>query len=212
MASTKEKFYYKRGTQLVKNLQSRHFEAYYCATKTEALSKALALIPDGASVSWGGTMSAVEIGLLDAVRNGNYIALDRETCQTAQERDDMARRALFADVFLTSANGLSLDGQMVNVDGSGNRVAATIFGPKSVLVIVGMNKVTDSVEEAVKRARTIAAPLNKQRFAEDTPCSATGVCADCKSEGCICNQIVITRHCRPTGRIKFIIVGEELGF
>jgi hypothetical protein len=101
---------------------------------------------------------------------------------------------------------------MVNIDGNGNRVAAIIYGPESVIVVAGMNKVCDSVEDAIRRARTVAAPLNKQRFPAQTPCEFTGTCGDCKHEGCICNHIVVTRHCRPVGRIKFIIVGEELGF
>ena len=115
-------------------------------------------------------------------------------------------------VFVTGANALSLDGQMVNIDGMGNRVAAIIYGPKSVVVIAGMNKVEDTLEKAVTRARTVAAPMNQQRFQGDTPCTKTGVCGDCKSESCICNQIVINRHCRPANRIRFILVGEELGF
>ena len=123
----------------------------------------------------------------------------------------MMKQCLTADVFLTGANGLSLDGQMVNIDGTGNRVGAIVYGPKTVLVIAGMNKVMDSLDEALRRARTIAAPMNKQRFLGNTPCSVTGACGDCKSEGCICNQIVITRNCRPAGRIKFVLVGEELG-
>ena len=142
---------------------------------------------------------------------GNYRANDRSQCKTAEEKREMEKSCLFSDVFLTGANGMSLDGQMVNVDGTGNRVAAIIYGPQTVLVIVGMNKVEDSLDAAVCRARTVAAPANQQRFLLDTPCTATGTCADCKSEQCICNQIVITRHCRPAGRIKFIIVGEELG-
>ena len=117
-----------------------------------------------------------------------------------------------ADVFITGANALSLDGQMVNIDGNGNRVAAIIYGPKSVIVIAGMNKVTETLDDAIRRARTVAAPANAQRFAGETPCRNTGVCGDCKSTDCICNQIVITRHCRPAGRIKFIIVGEDIGF
>ena len=100
---------------------------------------------------------------------------------------------------------------MVNIDGSGNRVAAIIYGPKSILVVAGMNKVMDTLDEAVRRARTVAAPLNQQRFLLENPCTVTGTCADCKSERCICNQIVITRHCRPVDRIKFVIVGEDLG-
>ena len=123
----------------------------------------------------------------------------------------MMKDALFSDVFLTGANGLSLDGQMVNIDGTGNRVGAIIYGPKKVVVIAGMNKVCDTLEEAVKRAREVAAPLNMMRFMKDTPCAATGKCGDCKAEGCICNQIVITRHCRPVGRIQFVLVGEQLG-
>lgn len=204
-------YYEKRGKILVKNLQSRHFEAYYCANREQALKKALELIPEGASVGWGGALSAEQIGLQDAVRKGNYHALDRETCATAEERERMSRACLDADVFITGANGLSLDGQMVNIDGTGNRVAAIIYGPKNVLVIAGMNKVTDSLEDAIRRARTVAAPMNQQRFQLPNPCTATGTCADCKSPTCICNQIVITRNCRPAGRIQFILVGEDLG-
>lgn len=212
MSEYRKMYYEKRGQILVKNLKSRHFDSYYCTTKEEALKKALELIPQGATVGWGGVMSAHEIGLVDALRKGPYNAIDRDACKTAEEKQQAAKDAAFADVFLTSANGLSLDGQMVNIDGLGNRVAAIIHGPKSVLVIAGMNKVTDSVEDAVSRARHVAAPMNEQRFLGDTPCAKTGICADCKSESCICNHIVITRHCRPVGRIKFILVGEDLGF
>ena len=115
-------------------------------------------------------------------------------------------------MFITGTNALSLDGQLVNIDGNGNRVAAIVYGPDSVLVIAGMNKVTDTLEDAVTRARTVAVPMNKQRFPAQTPCEVTGSCADCKSDGCICNQILITRNCNPAGRIKVILVGEELGF
>ena len=197
---------------MVKHLQQRHFDAYYCASKEEALQKALELIPEGASVGWGGAMSAQQIGLMAAVKAGPYRAIDRELCKTPQEREQAAMDCLSADVFLTGANALSINGEMVNIDGMGNRVAAIIYGPKNVLVIAGMNKVEDSLEAAVNRARTVAAPMNQQRFLQpNNPCTVTGSCADCKSESCICNHIVVTRHCRPVGRIKFILVGEELG-
>lgn len=212
MATPKQLYYEKRAAILVKNLHSRHFGADFCATKEKALQKALELIPAGATVGWGGALSAQQIGLMDAVNNGPYHALDRETCKDQQEREEMAKKCMFSDVFLTGANALSMDGQMVNIDGSGNRVGAIIYGPKKVLVIAGMNKVMDSLEEAVRRARTVAAPMNQQRFLNNNPCTVTGTCADCKSESCICNHIVITRHCRPVGRIHFILVGEELGF
>jgi len=212
MATPKELCYEKRSAVLIKNLKSRHFEAYYCHNRGEALKKALELIPEGSTVGWGGATSAQQIGLLDAVNSGNYRTIDRDKCSTLAEREQAMRDCLLADVFITGANGLSLDGQMVNIDGNGNRTAAIIYGPKTVLVIAGMNKVEESLEAAVRRARTVAAPINQQRFLGDVPCTATGVCADCKSESCICNQIVITRNCRPLGRIQFILVGEELGF
>lgn len=212
MATPKELYYEKRGQILVKNLKNRHFDAYYCANREAALKKALELIPEGASVGWGGAMSAEQIGLMEAVNNGTYRAIDRTKCTTQEEREQAMRDCLFADCFLTGANGLSLDGQMVNIDGTGNRVAAIIYGPKEVLVIAGMNKVEDDLDSAIRRARTVASPMNCQRFAgKQTPCAVTATCADCKSEDCICNQIVITRHCRPAGRIKFILVGEDLG-
>lgn len=212
MSNIQKSYYEKRAQALIKNLKSRHFDAYYCATKSEALAKALELIPEGSTVGWGGVMSAHEIGLVDALNSGNYNAIDRDRCATPEERDQAMRDSHFADFFLTSANGLSLTGEMVNIDGFGNRVAAIICGPKNVLVIAGMNKVCDTLEDAVRRARTVAAPMNQQRFNSPNPCGVTGTCADCKTETCICNHIVITRHCRPVGRIKFILVGEELGF
>lgn len=122
------------------------------------------------------------------------------------------RECLLSDIFISGANALSMDGQMVNIDGIGNRVAAIVYGPEKVLVIAGMNKVEDTLEAAVRRARTVAAPINKQRFPTVTGCAVSGVCTDCKAEGCICNQILVTRNCKPAGRIMIILVGEELGF
>ena len=211
MTQMHQKYYEKRAQKLLKNLHSRHFEAYYCATKEAALEQALTLIPKGASVGWGGALSAQQIGLIDALNNGEYAAIDRDKAADAKEREHLMKKCLMADVFITGANALSMDGQMVNIDGNGNRVAAIVYGPDAVIVIAGMNKVVDCLEDAVTRARTVAAPLNKQRFNLETPCETTGTCADCKSDGCICNQILITRNCKPAGRIKFILVGEELG-
>lgn len=211
MEDPRKLYYSKRAQLLVKNLRSRHFEAFYCPDAASALVKALELIPKGASVGWGGAMSAQQIGLIDAVRSGDYRAIDRAKGKTPQEQYRIMRECLTAEVFLTGANALSLDGQMVNIDGTGNRVAAIAYGPESVLVVAGMNKVMDTLADAVTRARTVAAPRNKQRFGEVTGCSETGVCVNCKAESCICNQLLITRHCRPAGRIKFLLVGEDLG-
>lgn len=208
MDASKELYYEKRAQVLVDNLKKRHFEAYYCKTVQQALQQALALIPEGAAIGWGGTVTADQIGLIQAVKCDKYNAIDRTEYE---DREEAYRLHMHADVFLTSANAISLDGQMVNIDGTGNRVGAIIYGPTSVLVIAGMNKVVDTLDDAVKRARTVAAPSNQQRFLGNTPCTLTGKCGDCKSDDCICNQILITRNCRPAGRIKFILVGEELG-
>lgn len=209
MLEVTKTYYDKRAKILVKNLQSRQFDAFYCETREEALAKALELIPKGSTVGWGGATSAQQIGLLDALHSDDYHYIDRDL---APDRVQAMRDCLLADVFVTGANALSLDGEMVNIDGMGNRVAAICYGPKSVVVIAGMNKVAHDLDAAINRARTVAAPMNKQRFPAETPCLVTGSCADCKAPGCICNQIVVTRNCRPAGRIKVILVGEELGF
>lgn len=211
MTQMQKMYYDKRGAILVKNLKNRHFDAYYCSTKEEALEQALSLIPKDSTVGWGGTVTCQQIGLLDAVRAGEYRVFDRDACKTAEEREELMRQTLLCDTFLTGANALSLDGQMVNIDGNGNRVAAIVYGPRQVIVVAGMNKVEDTLDAAITRARTVAAPMNEQRFGHPNPCNATGSCADCKSETCICNHILVTRHCRGH-RIKFVLVGEDLGF
>ena len=198
--------------RVVKNLESRNMEAYFVKTKEEALKKALELIPEGSSISWGGTASAKEIGLLDAVHEGNYEVYDREEAQTKKKKNEIAHKALDCDFFIGSTNALAENGVMVNIDGNANRVAAFAFGPKNVLLIVGMNKVVKSEEDAMSRARNEAAPINAQRFGLDTPCSKNGMCYDCKSPDCICCQILITRYSRVAKRIKVILVDENLGF
>lgn len=198
--------------RVVKNLESRNMEAYFVKTKEEALKKALELIPEGSSISWGGTASAKEIGLLDAVHEGNYEVYDREEAQTPELKNEIAHKALDCDFFIGSTNALAENGVMVNIDGNANRVAAFAFGPKNVLLIVGMNKVVKSEEDAMSRARNEAAPINAQRFGLDTPCSKNGMCYDCKSPDCICCQILITRYSRVAKRIKVILVDENLGF
>lgn len=200
------------GKRVVKALESRNMEAYYVKTKEEALEKALELIPEGSSVSWGGTMSAQEIGLTSALHEGNYEVYDREKVETREEKEEIAHRALNCDFFIGSTNAISEDGILVNVDGNANRVAAFAYGPKNVLLIVGMNKVVKTEADAMSRARNEAAPINAQRFGIDTPCVKNGSCFNCKSAQCICCQILITRFSRVPKRTKVIIVDENLGF
>lgn len=211
MAEPRNMYYEKRAQTLIKNLKARQFDAWYCEDKETALRTALELIPAGSSVGWGGAMSAVQIGLIEALKNGEYRAIDRDATTTPEDRKAAMKQCLLVDTFITGSNAISMDGQLVNIDGVGNRVAAIVYGPESVIVIAGMNKVVDSLEDAVRRARTIAAPMNKQRFPMKTPCEVTGTCGDCKGAGCICNQVLVTRSCNPAGRIKVILVGEDLG-
>lgn len=197
--------------RVVKNLESRNMEAYFVKTKEEALKKALELIPEGSSISWGGTASAKEIGLLDAVHEGNYEVYDREEAQTPELKNEIAHKALDCDFFIGSTNALAENGVMVNIDGNANRVAAISYGPENVLMIVGMNKIVRSAEDAYARAKYVVAPINGQRF-EGLPCAKTGVCSNCKSPKSICCQTLITRFSHVPNRIKVILVNEELGF
>lgn len=199
----------KLGATVVEALKKRYFDAYYVNTAAEAKELALSLIPQGDTVTWGGTMTANEIGLIDALKSGNYNCIDREN---AEDRQKAMREAFFADTYIMSANAISEDGQLVNIDGNGNRVAAMIFGPKSVIVIAGVNKIAKTAEDALTRARTVAAPINAQRFDIVTGCKVGGRCTDCKSEQTVCVHMVITRVSRPAGRIKVILVGENLGY
>ena len=200
------------GNRVVKALESRNMEAYYVKTKEAALAKALELIPEGSSISWGGTMSAQEIGLTDALHKGNYDVYDREQVETREEKEKIAHQALNCDFFIGSTNALSEDGVLVNVDGNANRVAAFAYGPKNVLLIVGMNKVVKTEADAMSRARNEAAPINAQRFGVNTPCVKNGSCFNCKSPQCICCQILITRFSKVPKRTKIILVDETLGF
>ena len=200
------------GNRVVKALESRNMEAYYVKTKEAALAKALELIPEGSSISWGGTMSAQEIGLTDALHKGNYDVYDREQVETREEKEKIAHQALNCDFFIGSTNALSEDGVLVNVDGTANRVAAFAYGPKNVLLIVGMNKVVKTEADAMSRARNEAAPINAQRFGVNTPCVKNGSCFNCKSPQCICCQILITRFSKVPKRTKIILVDENLGF
>ena len=202
----------KIGKKVCEALNSRGFCACYCNTKQDALIKALSFIPEGKTVSWGGCKSVEEIGLIEAVKNGNYAVLDRDTAQTPEERQQIMKQALTCDVFLTGTNAITETGELVNIDGMGNRVAAMTYGPNSVIVIAGMNKMVSNVMDAANRARTTAAPINAQRFDIKTPCKIDGACHDCNSPDSICSYIVRTRRCKPEGRIKVILVGESLGF
>ena len=195
--------------KVIEGLKSRNMTGYYAATKEDAKRIALDVIKEGSSVSMGGAMSAHEIGLVEALKNGDYQFIDRD-----QEEDKRAAmlKAYDADWFLSSANAMTEDGILVNIDGNSNRVSCIAQGPKQVLFIIGRNKICDDVDGAIKRARNVAAPINAQRFGLNTPCSKTGSCMDCKSPDTICCQFLVTRYSRHADRIHVILVNEDLGF
>lgn len=195
---------------ILKNLAKRGFEAYFCASKQEAAKQALSLLSDGDVVTWGGTMTLFELELDKKLKQGNYTVIDRADFPVDQ-RSEVYRKAFFADAYFTSANAISQDGEIVNVDGTANRVAAICYGPEKVIMIIGKNKIANDLDCAIKRAREVAAPKNAQRFEILTPCKKTQKCANCLSPDTICSQILITRFCKPQGRIKVIIIDEDLG-
>ena len=195
--------------KVIKGLNSRNMTGYYAADREEALKTALSLIPEGSSVTMGGGMSIHEIGLSQALKEGNWHFIDRD--QIADKRAAMLA-AYDADVFLSSVNAMTEAGILVNIDGNANRVSALAQGPRKVIVIAGMNKICDDVDGAMKRARNVAAPINAQRFGLNTPCAKTGSCMNCKSPDTICCQFLITRYSKHPGRIHVILVDDNLGF
>lgn len=197
---------------IIKALESRNHEAYYAENVEAALAKALELIPEGSSIGWGGSMTTEAIGLNDAIKNGNYNALDRDAVTDMDERNAIMRSHNSADYFLTSCNAMSEDGVMVNIDGVGNRVACLAYGPAYVIMVVGMNKIVKTFDDAMSRAKNIASPINAQRFDMKTPCKQTGYCADCKSPNRICCSTLITSFSLKPGRFKVILVNDDLGF
>ena len=195
--------------KVIQGLKSRNMTGYYAANKDEALKLALDLIPEKSSVTMGGAMSVHEIGLVDKLKEGDYNFIDRDAYEDKRAAMLMAYDA---DVFLSSANAITEDGVLVNIDGNSNRVSAIAQGPRKVVFIVGMNKVCDDIDGAMKRARNVAAPINAQRFGLATPCAKTGSCFNCKSPDTICCQFLITRYSRHEGRIHVILVNDSLGF
>ena len=197
---------------VIKNLQRRRMEGFYCPTAEEAVKKVSELIEDGSSVTWGGTMTVRDLGIPQALKNrGTLEVLDRDLVETPEEKLAMYLGAFSVDVYLSSANAISEDGVIVNIDGNGNRVAAITWGPKKVIFVIGLNKVAQTVEAALARARSTASPINAARFDIKTPCQVDGVCHNCNSADSICNYVHFLRN-SPRGRHVVVLVGETLGY
>ena len=212
MKTLSEQRYSRLGPVVIKALQSRSFDAFYFDEPADAVEKIISLIPKDHVVSWGGSKTMLDLGIQERLANDGYNLLDMDKAASPEERADIMRNALLCDTFLSGTNAISEDGWLVNIDGYGNRAAAMIFGPKQVIIAAGMNKIAKTYKDALVRARTIAAPLNIQRFPKlRTPCGETGTCADCLSGDTICSYFVSLRFCKPAGRIKVILVGKDLG-
>ena len=197
---------------LISKLKKRNIDAFFCQTSREATEKALSLMPSGSSISWGGSMTIKECGLMDAIQSGDYTLIDRMTATTPQEKREIFAKTVMADYYLMSTNAITMDGELVNIDGFANRVSCLCAGPENVIIVAGMNKVVKDVRSGLDRIRTKAAPANTVRLGKNTPCAKNGVCSDCFSPDCICSQIVVTRRSGIPGRIKVILVNEDLGF
>lgn len=199
--------------KIMKNLTRRHFESYFCKNAAEAIQKVMQLMPQGSTVTWGGSMTLRDMGLTQAVKqSGHYTVYDRDEATTPQAKRQCYLKAFDCDYYLTSVNAMSEDGVLVNIDGNGNRVAAITWGPKRVIMVVGINKVAASVEAALMRARHTAAPINTARMQLDTPCTRDGACHNCNAEHCICNYVHFMRNSYPAGRHIVILVNEPWGY
>ena len=202
----------KAAGKVIKNLARRNIEAFYCPTAREAVEKVLEMIPAGSSVTWGGSMSIRDIGIPAALADaGKYEVYDRDKAPDRAAATEIYLKAFSCDYYLSSANAITEDGVIVNIDGTGNRVAAITFGPRNVIFVIGMNKLTQNADAALARARSLAAPVNTARFDIQTPCKLDGVCHNCLSDDCICNYIHYLRH-SPKGKHKVILVGESIGY
>mgnify|MGYP001860198425 CR=1 FL=1 len=198
--------------KIIENLEKRNMQGFFVKTKEEALQKALELIPNKSTICWGGSQSIIQIGLVDALSNGDYQVFDRAKANNQEEIDEIYRKAFTSDFYLASANAITLDGKIVNIDGTGNRVAAMIYGPKNVILIVGINKISKDEASAIDRVKNYASPINAMRLDRNTPCTIKGNCYDCLSGDTICCVTTIQRYSRFKDRIKVILVGEELGY
>lgn len=209
----KKQAYKTLANTMIKNFAKRNMEAFYCDNKEEAVALAMELMKDGGTVGMGGSATVREAGLVDAIQKTPSLHfIDRDTAKTPEEKKAIYLETMAANYFLMSSNAITIDGELVNIDGNGNRVACLICGPEHVIVLAGMNKVVDDVDSGIQRVGTHAAPANAARLGTRTPCASLGHCGDCHSQDCMCAQIVITRHSRQKGRIKVILIGEELGF
>ena len=202
----------KQADTIIKNLAKRNMEGYYFDTAAECTRAVLDTLPAGSTISWGGSESIKECGLMDGIHSGDYRLIDRSLAKSPEESRALYAQAVLSDYYLMSSNAITLNGELITSDGNGNRVACLIQGPSHVILIVGMNKVVTDIESGIARVRNMASPANAIRLNRNIPCAATGTCHDCLAHDSFCYQIVVTRRSGHAGRIKVYLVGESLGY
>lgn len=197
---------------IIENLRTRGMEGYYFGTSGECVSFILEMMPKGSSVSWGGSMTFEETGMKEALSDGSYRLIDRMSAKTPEERRSVYAQTVMSDYYFMSTNAITLDGELINIDGNGNRLACLMQGPSNVMILAGINKITSDIECGFRRVKDIASPANTVRLNKNTPCSHTGRCGSCFSPDCICSHTVITRRSGTPGRIKVFLINEDLGY
>ena len=203
----------KKIERTIKALENNNMNGYYVKSKEELINKINELTNEGDMVCCGGSATLTEVGVLDYLRSGRFNFLDRyEAGLTAKDLKDLYRKSFSSDAYFTSTNAITENGELYNVDGNGNRVAAMLYGPDKVIVIAGVNKIVKDVQDAINRNRLIAAPANTKRLNTKTPCVTTGTCMDCKSPDRICCEYTLIKRQRSCGRIHVIFLNESLGY
>ena len=197
----------------IKALKQNNINGYLVNNKDEIIDKISELVAEGSKVSCGGSMSLEETGVMKHLRSGRYDFLDRaKEGLSSEDIDKIYRESFFADAYFSSSNAITEDGELYNVDGNGNRVAALLFGPKRVIIVAGVNKIVKNIDEAIKRNREVAAPANAKRLNKKTPCTKVGFCMDCKSPEKICREYTIIRSQKDNDRIHVIFINENIGY
>lgn len=210
--TNKQLAFQKQTDLLIKNLSKRNIEGSFFENSTALCNHLREILPKNCSVTWGGSETLKESGVMNLLTNGDYQAINRSDAKTKEDQRKLYAKQILSDYFFMSTNAITFDGELINIDGNSNRVGCLVHGPEHVFIIVGMNKLVSDIPSGIKRIQNIASPANGIRLQKNTPCAITGQCGNCFSSECMCNQIVITRRSGHPGRIQVFFVAENLGY
>lgn len=211
MTITQEAFR-KTANTIINNLSKRNIEGYFFENSNECIQYIQTFLAETCTVSWGGSETLKESGMINCLKSGSYQLIDYSQGHTEEEKRSIYSKIVMSDFFFMSSNAITVDGELINIDGNANRLSCLLHGPKHVMILIGMNKITSDIKTGIERIQTYACPANAQKLQKSTPCGIHGICDHCLSPDCMCNQIVITRHSRHNGRIKVFLIAENLGY